>query len=85
MNSVEGQMILNKLVNLKVYLERCCSLFNVGAELKYQADTQVDYNNVPIYRRVEGIKQEIQQSLTAIIAELQMCVNQIDQMKSDNE
>ena len=50
MNSVEGQMILNKLVNLKVYLERCCSLFNVGAELKYQADTQVDYNMVPIYR-----------------------------------
>ena len=57
----------------------------MGAELKYQADTQVDYNNVPIYRRVEGIKQEIQQSLTAIITELQMCVNQIDQMKSDNE
>ena len=56
-----------------------------GAELKYQADTQVDYNMVPIYRRVEGIKQEIQQSLTAIIAELQMCVNQIDQMKSENE
>ena len=78
-------MILNKLVNLKVYLERCWSLFNVGAELKYQADTQVDYNMVPIYRRVEGIKQEIQQSLTAIIAELQMCVNQIDQMKSENE
>ena len=48
MNSVEGQMILNKLVNLKVYLERSCSLFNVAAELKYQADTQVDYNMVPI-------------------------------------
>ena len=39
MNSVEGQMILNKLVNLKVYLERFCSLFNVAAELNYQADT----------------------------------------------
>ena len=85
MNSVEGQMILNKLVNLKVYLERCCSLFNVAAELKYQTDTHADYNMVHLYRRVEGIKQEIQQSLTAIITEIQMCVTQLEQMKSDNE
>ena len=74
MNFVEGQMILNKLVNLKVYLERSCSLFNVAAELNYQADTPDCQNLVHLLRRVVSIKQEIQQSLIVLIAELQMCV-----------